>query len=168
MRIRVPTGVFLLSNERRRNQATVRLGVIFALVAAVVVAWQWMRANSPVTVVDRAGQAIKASDWKTVYHLIDWSEDQKKMLDESRFVTLAGIYSKVYVLQDYQIGSPNVTGDTATVPVTMTAKISSLVSTKTKTDKADVKCRKVEGEWKLTPDLKSGLLGLSSLGIGGL
>ena len=44
-----------------------------------------MKAASPVAVVDRAGQAIRANDWKTVYRLVDWSDDQKRMLDEGRF-----------------------------------------------------------------------------------
>jgi hypothetical protein len=166
--MRQPDRGFSLNSGRQRNKTIATSIAVFALVIAGAAAWQWMKASSPITVVDRAGQAIKVADWKTVYHLIDWSDEQKRMLDENRFVTLAGIYSKVYVLQDYKIGTPNVTGDTATVPVTMTAKISSLISTKTKTDKADVKCHKVEGEWKLSPDLKNGLLGLNNVGIGSL
>ena len=142
------------------------LAVAVALAALLV--WQWVRVSSPVTVVDRAGQAIKAGDWKTVYHLVDWSDDQKQMLDEGRFVSLANIYAKVVTLEDYKIGSPRVDGETAVVPVTVTAKVASLLSTKTKTDTADVRCRRVAGEWRIAPDLRNGLIGMGNLGIGGL
>ncbi len=156
--------------EKRRGRTAIQVVSLVAILGSIggVVLWQWMHANSPVTTVDRAGQAIKSGDWKTVYRLINWSEDQKRMLDEDRFATLANIYNKVYALQDYKVGAPAIEGETATVPVTVTAKISSLISASTKIDNADVRCRKVQGEWRIEPDLKNGLLGLGHIGIGGL
>jgi hypothetical protein len=103
-----------------------------------------------------------------VYQLVDWSDDQRQMLDEGRFVSLASIYGKVYTLESYQVGSPRVEGETAVVPVTVTAKVAGLFNSATKTDSAEVRCRRVGGEWRIAPDLRNGLIGLGSAGIGGL
>lgn len=142
--------------------------MVLAVAVVAVLAWQWLGKSSPANVVDRAGQAIKAGDWKTVYRLVDWSEDQKRMLDEGRFVSLANVYGKVYALQEYKVGSPSVDGETAQVPVTVTARVSSLFSTNTKTETANVRCKRVAGEWRIAPDLHNGLIGIGSAGIGGL
>lgn len=152
----------------RRGSWAGRVVLGLCLAAAAFLVWQWLRASSPTTVVDEAGRAIKAGDWKAVYHLVDWTDDQKRMIDEGRFVTLASVYSKVVKLEDYRIGSPRVDGETAVVPVTVTAKVSSLLSTQTKTDTADVRCHRVGGAWRIAPDLRNGLIGLGNIGIGGL
>lgn len=145
-------------------------GVILwvCLLAAAFLVWRWMQASSPARVVERAGDAIKAGDWKTVYGLVDWSDDQRRMLDEGRFVSLASLYGKVYTLESYRVGAPRVEGETAVVPVTVTAKVAGLFSAATKTDSAEVRCRRVGGEWRIAPDLRNGLVGLGKVGIGGL
>jgi hypothetical protein len=154
---------------RRVRPIRVARAVVFAaILLSAILIWRWMQASSPSRVVERAGDAIKAGDWKTVYYLVAWSDDQKQMLDVGRFVSLASIYGKVYTLESYQVGAPSVKGETAVVPVTVTAKVSGLFNASTKTDSAEVRCRRVGGEWRIAPDLHNGLLGMGKVGIGGL
>jgi hypothetical protein len=148
-----------------------RIARAIALIpAAAALLWTWNLAHysSPVNVVDRAGQAIKTGDWRAVYRLVGWSDQQKQILSEDRFTTLASLYGNVYALEEYRLGSPRIDGDSALVPVTLTAKVSGLFGSSTRQETVDVKCVRESGNWRIAPDLHNGLLSLPGTGIAGL
>jgi hypothetical protein len=158
----------VLRRHRKGGRAAISiLLVVLILMLAGGGFWLWKQSNSPVPTVERLGEAVKRKDWKTVYGLIDWSDGQKKQIDEKTFMTMAGVYGNVVTLESYHIGSASVQGETATVPVDMAFKVTGVFLNKEKTAKTDVKCRLVNGEWKLEPGIKDELLSVVGLNIGG-
>lgn len=151
----------------RVAQALPQVVIALLLIAAVGLYWRWQHTASPAGVVDRCGSALKQKDWHTVYSLIAWPRYRAHM-DEQAFTTFASLYGQLYSLDDYQIGSPQIDGDVAIVPVTVTARFNSLVASSTRTDRAEVRCRLVDGEWRIAPDLRNGFLGVTIAGRGGL
>jgi len=155
-------------NHVFRGSLAAKALVLFVLAVGGALVCQWYRAESPSAVVDRAGQAIKNRDWKTVYGLVAWSDKQREILDEGRFMTLASVYEKIYMLEDYRIGAPRFDGETALVPVTVKARVSGFFDSSSRTETADVRCIRVKGTWRITPDAHNGLIGAVGSGIAGL
>lgn len=155
----------------RRQRSSGRAGANILVVLMVLLLagggfWMWQRSNSPVPTVEKLGDAVKQKDWKTVYSLIAWSDSQKKQMNEKTFMTMAGVYGNVLTLESYLIGSATVDGETATVPVDLRFKLTGVFLNKEKTAKIDVKCRLVNGAWKLEPNIKEDLLSLVGFKIG--
>lgn len=135
--------------------------------------------SSPKAVVQKFDTAIAANDWKTLYSLIEMSADAKSQypnadtfassmtdqLAKARSnplgTAVVDAFTKAY--QTAQIGEPTVTGDSATVPVTITISLSLMGTTRDKTSTQQVPLRKVNGAWKI-----DGLQGaLSGAGVPG-
>ncbi len=153
---------------RRSNNLAGVLAIVLLLAAAGGVAfWYWNKRNSPKVAVEKLMQAARNRDWKQIYDLVAWQDPQKK-IDERTFVTLASAISSNYTLEDYKIGEAKTDGDTATVPVTVTATVKGLFGAGTKrTDSADVRCRWVSGDWKIEPFVKLGFLGFGAPNLSG-
>jgi len=134
---------------------------VLLVAAAAALYWNWQQAHSPARTVERCGEAIKNGDWKTVYGLIAWGEGAAPRVDESMFVVVATGYGRLYHLKSLKVGIPKVSGSDAAVPVTATVQINELLSSSTRTSSATVRCRAVNGQWKILPDLDSGLLGFT-------
>lgn len=135
------------------------------LAATGMVAWYVMQRESPTVVVQRFWAAMRGDRWEEAYDLIDWPEGKKP--DEKTFVQTAKTLRAVATIQKYLPGEAHMDGDVAVVPVSVTISISSFTGMIERKDTVDMRCRRVDGQWKVRPVLKPGFLGLGKLTLPG-
>jgi hypothetical protein len=127
--------------------------------------WFLMPHSNPKTVVLQYDKALAAQDWKTLYGLVELSAATKsKTPDAASFATemtqmtdkfranplAAGMvdsFFKAYATA--QIGEPTITGDTATIPVTLKMSFSFAGTTKDDSTTLPTSLRKINGLWKV-------------------
>lgn len=139
--------------------------LVLGLAAAGLVTWYVMQRESPSIVVQRFCSALKGDRFEEAYRLIDWGEDNHP--NEKQFVQMGEALKSVVTIRKYTLGEPRRTDNAAIVPVTVMVSLSLLGVSQERTDTIDIRCRFVDGQWKVRPDLKKGFLGLGNLSLPG-
>ncbi len=141
--------------------------------------WFLMPHSNPKTVVQKFDTAIAAQDWKTLYTLIEMpSEDKAKYPSADEFATtmsdqvskirsnpIGGTFVDAFLkaYQTAQTGDATITGDTATVPVTLTVSLAAMGKTSDQTSTQQIPLKKVNGVWKID-GIQGALSGAGALG----
>jgi hypothetical protein len=150
----------------RKPAWTVRIVLLtLGLAATGLIAWYVTQRESPVVVVQRFCSALKGGRFDEAYALIDWPDE--KHPNEKQFVQMGKAVQPLVTIRKYSLGEPRREGDAAIVPVTVTAALTSFSGTQERTDTMDVRCRFVDGNWKVRPDVKQGFLGLGKIALPG-
>jgi hypothetical protein len=137
--------------------------LVLALAVVGLIAWYVMQRESPSIVVQRFCSALKGNRFEEAYRLIDWGQENHP--NEKQFVQMGDTLKNVVTIRKYTLGEPHRTDNTAIVPVTVMVSLSMFGVSQERTDTIDVRCRFVDGQWKVRPDLKKGFLGLGSLSL---
>ena len=147
-------------------------GIAAALVGLLVVVglgaggWWFLRPHtSPKVVVQQFDTALAAQDWKALYAVVEMPPETKsKYPDAAAFESSmtaqmksaqlvpgmgAVIDSYFKAFQTAQVGEPTITGDSATVPVTLKLAIPAFGSAPEQTNTQQIPLRKINGAWKI-------------------
>jgi hypothetical protein len=166
--------------QEKKSSAGAVVGVIVLLLVLGGGAFAWWKYQSqrgPVIATEKIVAATQKNDWVTVFKMVEWPPEMASGLanwpggkdvaiQQMASFVQAGAANVKYT--NPKIGDVVITGDTATVKVTMTAE--SPKGTKTETDNLHLKL--VNGEWRLDiakqmSEAGSGSLG-GGMGMGGM
>lgn len=160
------------------NGAVMAIVVILVLALVGVGGW-WLLTHrssnsNPKTVAQRFMNAFKSMDWKTMYELADDSSTDKAKYpnaqafadDMNNKINQPGVGAFVKVIMDgikeIKVGEATITGDTATVPVTVTVSMMGQEQTQT----SSMTLKKTSGGWKVSSGGMNGVGGGGGMGGG--
>jgi hypothetical protein len=124
--------------------------------------WYWQKQRAPAVAAEKVLAAMKSKDWKTVYNMMEFSAEQKAVINEQVFLQAMNVVGGMFSVKEYKIGGVKIEGEAATVQTEVTVEAAG----KTRTDKSDAKFKLVNGQWKMDVAGEVNRL-MGSLGGGG-
>lgn len=106
--------------------------------------WYWQQTR-PAAAVTTLMENLKAKNWGGVYDQIELPAQAKQFANRDTFIKVMGVLGANLRIDSYKVERGTITGDTATVKLTVTGKRGS----ESGTDTTEVPLRKVEGVWKI-------------------
>jgi hypothetical protein len=127
-----------------------------------ILAWQWNERQQPVRMADRFCQLVMKKDWPKVYALLQWPADATAA-EEKTFVTTARMAEALFTIQDYNLGDARRDVDHWDVPVTVTAKVRTLLGEDTRTGTLTLHCARNKGTERVRPQVPEDFMGIGPI-----
>lgn len=175
---RVRGGMEYDETQKKGNPAGIVFLVLLLLIGGGFGGWWWyQKQNGPTRAAEQMVTFVNNNDWKGLFHMVQLPPEQQQRIDAaggmdavaSQIESLMKMTNTSLKVTDHKIGNVKVSGNTATVDVTMTINGSGPTGSMNKTNTETVAFVRVNGEWKIdgSKTNNGGMAGNPFGGIGG-